>query len=306
MLIILEGVDGAGKTTLATKLRLQIEETYPGESIEVLHSQAPTAHPLTEYETPLHDYRPGTGRHVICDRWHLSELVYPEVFGRITEINPAITWHTEMFLKSRGALLVYVDPPSWQLREQFLARGDTMIKVEQLPELTARYAQVVEKSILARCVATNWSEMIVKQARMIDHNYQDLNQFVTYVGARRPKLLLLGDTSNDNDQSVSSPALQPYPATSGHYLLMALFNGGYDPQLPLGLANACSVDDVNQLWDTLECPTTVTLGNHAALEFPSAIRHVEHPQWVRRFHYRDALRYARQIVAGEDPGWKFD
>src|ERR687897_2440373 len=84
LLVILEGPDGAGKSTLSRELAASLRAAYPADSISEFHKGPPHHHPLVEYEQPLFHYRPGTGRHIICDRWHVGEAVYPEVLGRAT------------------------------------------------------------------------------------------------------------------------------------------------------------------------------------------------------------------------------
>ena len=70
MNVILEGLDAAGKTTLAEKLR----DKY---GMSILHSTASTRNDLA-YHIDLLDYREKT----VFDRFHVGEWVYPEVYGR--------------------------------------------------------------------------------------------------------------------------------------------------------------------------------------------------------------------------------
>jgi thymidylate kinase len=75
-IIIIEGVDCTGKSTLAQSFLLQ------GPRHAILHAGAPqcgTAY--DEYVRPLRFAR-DQGWTVICDRWHLGELVWPSIFGR--------------------------------------------------------------------------------------------------------------------------------------------------------------------------------------------------------------------------------
>lgn len=74
MNVILEGLDAAGKTTLAEKL----EKKY---GMTTLHSTAKTRNDLY-YHIDLLDYRENT----VFDRFHVGEWVYPEVYDRPTKL----------------------------------------------------------------------------------------------------------------------------------------------------------------------------------------------------------------------------
>ncbi len=75
MNVILEGLDAAGKTTLAEKLR----DKY---GMSILHSTAKTRNDLF-YHLDLLDYRTNT----VFDRFHVGEYVYPKVYKRDVKID---------------------------------------------------------------------------------------------------------------------------------------------------------------------------------------------------------------------------
>lgn len=75
MNLILEGLDAAGKTTLAEKLR----DKY---GMSILHSTAKTRNDLF-YHLDLLDYRTNT----VFDRFHVGEYVYPKVYKRDVKID---------------------------------------------------------------------------------------------------------------------------------------------------------------------------------------------------------------------------
>src|SRR5690606_40757215 len=104
MLCILEGPDGSGKSSLAERLIQRILETprYAEDVVDYAHKKRPTEDSLlAEYLRPLADYEPGRHRHLILDRWHLGELVYPEMTDRQTLATAAEFTYLEMFLRSR-------------------------------------------------------------------------------------------------------------------------------------------------------------------------------------------------------------
>lgn len=338
MLIILEGVDGAGKTTLAREITAALRAAYPGDQIDEYHKAPPRQHPLSEYEVPLYRYRPGRNHHVVCDRWHVGEAIYPEVLERLTSWDVAVQRHIELFLRSRGALLVHVNPPMSVLRRRVRERGDDLIGEHQLLDLQFRYDRYVRDSILlTQRVASTATpfivEKIISAARTLDQVSVPLSPHVTYVGPTAPAYLILGDARHELKNSLAlareghykikpeqtinnGPAFGPYPSTSGHFLLKYLPEDLW--RQSLGLANACDVDSVVALLRTLGNPPTIALGVNAWRELRDVdalaggggqIAAAPHPQYVRRFLNRHGEAYGRLIadavVYGKNElGWR--
>lgn len=316
MLVILEGPDGAGKSTLAAQLAEEISRR-DGVKPDLMHARPPTRHPLDEYETPLFGYRPGTQRHIICDRWHWGEGIYPLVLRRKTQYDRAVRRHVELFLRSRGALVVYLSEPVSLLRERISVRGDDLVLPQHISRLALEYQQVARTSLLpviwrsqhgphnvelTDYVYPNVSvEQIVDTAIEYERMCTKLNWFVTYVGPPRPNYLVLGERRNERGSTVDSPAFGPYPATSGHYLLSHMTN-----VRSVGLANACDVDDWASLHAVLGHPKILTLGqlarkrlleDHRRTGYPRRFGSVPHPQFVRRFHHAAGRHYGQMILA---------
>jgi len=325
VLIILEGVDGAGKSTVAGQLADAIRASRPGERVVQVHKSPPTHHPLVEYEQPLFHYRPGGTTHMVCDRWHVGEAVYPDVLERPTAWDEAVRRHVDMLLASRGALIVYVDPPSSRLRRQFEGRGeDPLVDVEQLVALRAGYDGYFSTVIgvvwdrVITTVSPLVIEQIITKARVVEARAQVLNPFVTYVGSPTPSWLLVGDVRNELKAATAiqrragrsldpastinnGPAFGPFPGTSGHFLLKHLPDtmvaGG------VGLANACDVDDIFALRRSLGNPPTLALGVNAYRVLakspnrfgPGTLGAAPHPQYVRRFLHRHGPAYGELV-----------
>lgn len=305
MLIIIEGPDGVGKTTLIERLIKQIEHEDPGEKIEVLHKGPPKSHPLDEYEVPLFNYRPGRGHHIICDRWHVGEWVYPEALSRPSMATKAIWFHIEMFLHSRGAIVIYPQLPVEVAMERVTSRGDDLIAVHQLAKIQAGYNHVSQHHLLLN---RSWSDpdpsAIIALARFRDRMSQRLNDYTTYIGPPRPTRLLLGDVRNAIVPNDLRPAFMPYRSTSGAWLLSNLRLGDFHG---LGIMNACDVDDaLIAQYTTFDDVPTVTLGTNAHKAMNGAGAHhngVPHPQFVRRFHSKQGEAYVKAIgraFAGEE------
>ena len=312
MLIILEGTDLAGKTTLATRLQTYLAVKYPRHTVTLLHRgpPAPGTHPLDEYVQPLLDYVPGGNEHVICDRWHWGEYVYPEVKRRRTKMTPGIFDYVEMFLKMRGAVTVHVTAPIAVLVDRYARRGDDYVTLGDLRPISEGFQLAENESITGYRPTSSTPEHIADVARFAEQRAARFTRFVTPVGQMRPDVLLLGDVRASLKRGERSTAFMPYPATSGHYLTWAIRAAGI-PELRRNatIANACDVDDVEALYLELCKPAVVALGERAHRSLggiPHAV--VPHPQYVRRFHYARAAEYGRLIwqvagTEGNEIGW---
>lgn len=306
MLVIVEGPDCVGKSTLVENIGDHLRRYRQG-SVTVLHRGPPAAHPLDEYELPLAAYRPSTENHVICDRWHIGELVYPSILGRATQLTAPVLRHIELFLQARAALVVFVDASPERLRDCLRTRGDDVVSEDQVEAIRGGFLREFGRTTLPAIHLTSDDArdpqtigLVVNQGEELVLRSRRLGLFVTYVGPRYPRLLLLGDVRARIDgPDDRKPAFMPYAATSGHYLLNAL---GDETRAHVGIANACDVDSVDELRHTLMSTAVVALGRNAARAAPWADRVVPHPQFVRRFHHDMSSLY-RDAILGVRP-WK--
>lgn len=297
MLILIEGPDCAGKTTLANDVIVTLRKIYPHDRIELLHRGPPTRHPLDEYVTPLLDYRPNQRRHIVCDRWHWGEAVYPHVMGRTTQQDDGVFNYIEMFLASRGALVVPVIPSVSEIRDCIERRGDSVVQPSQALLLVRGFQVVLGRSMLP-VLGSTYAHSVIQTAQYFEGRVPT-QRFVTPVGSWDSQVVLVGDKRNcRGDPCRHSPshsrlgtAFMPYPATSGHYLFNALGDRVRDALL----VNACEEPQALNHVDHL---AIVALGANAhrklrQLNVPHAT--VPHPQYIRRFHHRAGDLY-RQLI----------
>lgn len=316
MLIIVEGPDGAGKSTLVDQLRQYMHRTVG--TPQVLHARPPKGHPLDEYETPLLGYRAGTHDHVICDRFHWGESVYPHVLGRPTQYDLAVRRHVELFLLRKGAVVVHLATPWTVAAARVTQRGDDTVHPSQVYRLWLEYNLVARRTLLPVVRVPHdfghaQLELVLNTAREAERRVTAIDAFTTYVGPPKPSVLLLGDVRHAfrprrklhlprgavEPTDSRSPAFGPYPATSGHYLLSHLHT-----VRGVGVANACDVDNWVKLHAALGRPRLVALGTQVHRLLRNT-KHgaVPHPQYVRRFHHSHGHEYAtvvQRAIEGED------
>lgn len=320
MLIILEGPDCAGKTTLANRLVDALRTNYVTDQVTYRHASVPTEHPLDEYVAPLLDYRPGTRQHTVCDRWHVGESVYPNATGRHTDLTEDVRAYVELFLRSRGALLVYCTATAQHLTDCGVARGDDVNELLSVGRVASAFDREVAESLLPKLIVNVSDPDTINYGNTVNHilalandeeEYAErLVPFTTYVGSPQPRLLLVGDRRGPDRVPLADyghwPAFAPRASTSGSWLLTTLALGQL--RVPshglllndVGLANACDVDDVRDLWDVLGRPLTVGLGVNAqrVLRARRVPHHpARHPQYQRRFLHHQRDDYLRSLLA---------
>lgn len=306
MLIILEGPDGAGKTSLAEEIKKVIAKRWPTHKIEIWKKGPPISHPLNEYEWPLLDYKPNAKHHIILDRWHVGEWVYPSYLNRDSFADIALWRHIEMFLQAKGAVMCHVSGHPDHLQRVIAQRGDALIPPHFIRGITQTYGRWMSTSRLPQVAATRpdkasiTAHTLVGKGHIQEQRYETMSRYTTVIGSYRPNILFLGDVRNRvNERDPRTPVFMPYLDTSGHFLLKQTTSLFRDA----AIANACDVDNLADLWRDLDHPQVVALGRNAwncarntIGELP--VIGIPHPQYIRRFHNRAGDEWIEAIRQG--------
>lgn len=120
MIIIIEGADGSGKTTLANQLSKQTK--YP-----IIHM----SNPKTELEKVtmmgLYVQQLRTGKNFIFDRCWYSEMAYGPVFRDKSYITYPQMYELERMLCKAGAMIIYCTGPKAALWMRCQRRGENFV-----------------------------------------------------------------------------------------------------------------------------------------------------------------------------------
>ena len=138
-LIVLEGVDGAGKTTYAEQL---IAEWPVQDKTWLLHAGQPAAKPIMhQYETALlslYDPR-DPDQLVVCDRWHVGETVYGPIYRGRSRLTPGMARYVDQLLDSLGAVKCVLSGTLKTLTRRLADRGEDFLKPEHLALVADQY-----------------------------------------------------------------------------------------------------------------------------------------------------------------------
>lgn len=141
MLILLDGVDCSGKTTLANALEKKLHKR--GIKVTRLAHKKPKKHPLVYFTEGLIDYVPGGEETIICDRLHLSNRIYGQLLDGEDLLGISGQRFMDEFLIKRGALLVHMTASPETIRERLNTRGDDILKPEHVDVVIRRYRYLV-------------------------------------------------------------------------------------------------------------------------------------------------------------------
>lgn len=307
MIIIVEGPDGCGKSTLVRELNDNISGS------QVIHFGPPDPidlDPFLQYEKILYPYIE-QGNTIICDRSHWSERVYGPLLRGHDRLGNAAAWrHVELFLAAHDAFVVVPDVSIKELQQRLTKRGDDLITPAQVPEIWDAYQSVIWEETRLDIINLPLDRLLNQVFRFIERRRTPhIHGPSTYVGDPvLLDLLLCGEQRNDLPEPEFWSSFVPRPKSSGFYLLECM----PDPLWRYtGLVNACE-EDVFHRWHALGEPPVIALGRNASRALvQQAVPHsiVPHPQYVRRFfhkkinHYGDLIEAVSQVTA---PGVVYD
>lgn len=308
MIVILEGCDGSGKTTFADAVTRVAERS--GIHVENWSRGVPKNHVLVEYELAIEQSynRELTATSLlVCDRWHLGELIYGPIYRDGSQLDLAQTWHVNRFLESRGAVVVIISLPVSVVHDRLNTRGDDYISIDDVGRICTAYRTIARDVRLDAVMLTSppddsAANGVIIQAQVTGYRTHGLRNFPSYVGPPDPEILLLGDQRAPNGKyNYHRAAFVPYHGTSGHWLCRTIVETHLAFK-KIGIANAYE-ENVVDLVRALCGPRVVTLGSNAdtlCTYHWDDHGSVPHPQYGRRFHHHDRLAYADAIVRAAD------
>lgn len=289
MIVILEGPDGAGKTTLAHELC----ERY---QLEYRHDGPPTAtspHPLELYGAILQADR---GQRVVWDRFAMGERVYGPILRDGDRFGDDGWRILNRLFSAAGATQVLCLPSYDMCHAAWSSGRDELFTDETIFKRTYdRYVQLYDPKTMFRYDHQNPVARIDLYGllELADEMRAELPLHV--IGSPVARYLFVGDRGSNPE--ALSPDLAFF-STNGcsRYLTRALDIAGFK-ETEVAFMNCYN----HALQNFMNVPTgmkVIALGNIARqICHIQGVEHgfAPHPQYWRRFHYNDVESYAELL-----------
>jgi len=320
MLIVIEGTDASGKTTLVSEIQKQLNDLFPN-NVEFFHKSKPKEMTrrwvLKDYVTSVENFD-WTKKIAVADRWHWGEVTYaplkrPESSSDGYGLLGVAGWRwVELFLSSRGASQVWLYQPLEVIQKRLSTRGDDYVSVDELDSILSQYRKAASQTATEFTVfypdENSLNEVPSIASKIINDAYYHvskvkyLSQFPWYIGRPDPQVLLVGDTRNIKEKYGEETKLpfMPVDGNSGDFLLSALPDKFWKTVGIINI-NDKDVSEVDELWHTLGRPKIIALGRlaerglrgHGFRDDQYVV--LPHPQHVRRFFNSRKLDYGKEI-----------
>lgn len=304
MLIVVEGTDETGKTTLASALA----EHRAGTCV---HTGPPgEAGPLYEYARQLTEVVQDDL--TVMDRFHWGEMVYGPEYRGESGLDAEMLYWLDLVIGGKGGVMVLcTDSPS-DIYDRVVGNDDDFVRhdLRHLRELQAHFVQLTATTTLrvhdhSISRPLNTAMLLARTAWGGTHiisAQQTTGGHLLSVAA--PSVLLVGDEpAKSGDTTTRAFPFYPRLNSSGHFLMGALRATDLHRQVMITNSLAPDGEPVDVLKLFIETPTissVVALGRQASnrLTAQNVTHHrAFHPQYARRFYHHSKTEYAASLYA---------
>ena len=135
MLIVLEGCDGSGKTTVANNLKAVLPDA------EIIHCTTETPNTFEFFKRLI---MASEHRDIIADRFCYGQFVYQNEEER--HLTPEQLYTLETGMVAAGAKVIHVVAPVHTIKERLSWRGEKT--THPVEEITDRYINLFERTLI--------------------------------------------------------------------------------------------------------------------------------------------------------------
>lgn len=293
MLIVIEGPDKTGKTTLAKAISTELGYEYK-------HFSAPKGSPADEYI----DFLLNLKRPTVCDRFHLGELVYGPMFRGKAGITPLELATIERVMRLKQTILIHAVTPIDTANTRLVKSTEhEVVNVVQNIQAARGFAEVMPKTNAGPVLKYDGSSItalhaIIDEVVGLLREYGETLDPADYTGigtVTGSKIVFVGEQVNKN---VTWRGL-PFDRGFASQFLLDTFQAARVPEKAVYLCNADKLTKKEALTLKFTGWTRfVALGAKASDKLARlGIRAYDlaHPQFIKRFHYKRKDRYVSQF-----------
>jgi thymidylate kinase len=292
--IIIEGADKTGKTTLANAIVERFGCKY-------MHSGKPGKSPATEYAT----YALKNHGSIVCDRFHLGELVYGPLFRGKAGISPLEFATLERILRLKQTILIQTTTDiSLANKRLLVSTQNEMVDQTQNAKAVVAFNKIINQSNVQHIIKYDGStrqnlndvlDQIESLKDLVEKDQAVIRKVCTGIGTPTgKKIVFVGEKVNKRVSWLDLPFDKGF---SSQFLLDSFKAAG----VPETLVYLCNADKLKKAEvDFLRNDSTVfvALGKKAQAKLKELnVLHfaLPHPQFVKRFHWKNKDEYAYRL-----------
>lgn len=277
MLIIIEGADKTGKTTLAQEISKRLGYKY-------VHFGVPGPSPADEYAKFLIDLKEPT----VCDRFFYGEMIYGPLLRGRSLIKPLQRTVIERLCRSKSAVLIHAKTPLAIVSERLRLMGDDIITQEKNEAAYEAFESLLATSSLPKLDFIGLRDG--SHIKFIENQLSLFNivikapSFLTGIGTiDKPRVILVGDQLNKKVTWLNLP----FDSGSSSTFLDDCLRKSKIKESDIYIVNSDTLikEEIVWFYNNLEVKV-IALGNKAAerLEmFAANFKVIAHPKRWKRF-----------------------
>lgn len=299
-MIIIEGQNGTGKTTLCKELEKRFNLQY----LKIIkNAQADISKLNYKFYIENSIKLP---QNTLFDRFHFGEIVYPILKNDGRKQLESYQQHAiERILNNRGALVIWCQASREFIKKSFKIRGEDFIEFSQSDYEFELFNKAYNNSIMTKLIyspefSTIEKEEFFKCAKILYQNLQKdaaiLAKYKSSGKVVKNLIMFIGDKFNENVALPNQHAFSDYKGSSD-YLHQALELSGYASQFYLTNSNKPENLFLEEYYN-LSPSILISLGKPPS-DFLNKIgiphKSIVHPQYYKRFINSKPIYYGNLI-----------
>jgi thymidylate kinase len=289
MLVIIEGADKTGKTTLAKAIAGELGYEY-------VHFSTPKGPPADEYI----DFLLALKRPTVCDRFHLGELVYGPLLRGKPGLTPLQLATIERVMRLQPTVVIHAVTDMKLANDRLVHSTEhEVVNTEQNKAAARLFAEVVPNTNAGPVLRYNGVSQddirsVIAEIRKLEVATGSLPAYTGIGTVTGQRLVFVGEQVNQN---VTWRGLPFDKGASSQFLLDVFAEAGV-PEKAVYICNADKLTE-DEAADLDEGRTRfISLGKKADNKLAAfGIPHkaLPHPQWVKRFNFRQKDAYINDM-----------